>query len=152
MRVRRPTLDGVLHQEAQTWTRERAGISHLTAGLGIEGRAIEDHLAFLPAMQLIDGAASLEQGDHSALRFETLVALEGRARIHCRAAAHVDPELARLLRAAALLLHRRVESRLVDGEAALARDVGSQVRRKAVGVVKLEDGLARNDRACALLC
>ena len=54
----------------------------------------------------------------------------------------VDPELARLLGAAPLLLHRGVETCLVDGESALARDVGGQVDWKTESVVEPEDGVA----------
>ena len=58
--------------------------------------------------------------------------------------AQVHAELARGPRAAALRRHGGVEARLVDREAALARHVGGQIERKAVGVVQPEHRLARD--------
>jgi hypothetical protein len=54
-------------------------------------------------------------------------------------------ELARSARAFALVVHRRVETRHVDLEAALARDVGGQVHRETVGVVQTK-GIHAGDR------
>ena len=78
-----------------------------------------------------------------------LVAAAARSRVNSLSASSVSEprrshaELARGARALALRLHRLLEARLVDGEPALARDVGRQVHREAVGVVELEDRVAR---------
>ena len=53
-----------------------------------------------------------------------------------------DLELRRGARLLALPAHRRLEAGGVDGDAALAADVGRQVEREAVGVVQLERELA----------
>ena len=56
-----------------------------------------------------------------------------------------------LAAARALLLHLVVEAGLVDAEAALLGDDARQIDREAVGVVELEDRLARQRRALAEL-
>ena len=58
--------------------------------------------------------------------------------------AQVHAELARGACALTLGVHRGLEARLVDGEAALARDVARQIQREAESVVEAEHGLARN--------
>ena len=88
--------------------------------------------------------------DDLALVLEVLVAAERRSRRRASSrAAQVDAELARRARAFALRFHRLLEARLVDREPALARDVGGEVDREAVGVVELEDGLAGDRLALA---
>src|SRR6185437_11167090 len=82
VRVRRTTLDRVPHEETRSRARQRTGVPDLPARFGIEGRAIEYHLALLSVAQLIHRAVALEQRDHPALRLQSLVALESRARIH----------------------------------------------------------------------
>src|SRR3954469_6632081 len=54
--------------------------------------------------------------------------LESRFRLEFAGRARLD----------ALPLHRRIEAGLVDGDAALATDVRSQVVRKTVGVIEHE--------------
>ena len=143
VRVRGAALLRILHDEAHPGSGELPRISHLTARLGIEGRAIEHHLALLARAERIDLRAPLQERHHAPGAGESLVALEQRACIEGSAAARVDAaELARLLGAAPLLLHRRLKACLVDAEAALTRHVGRQIDRKAVGVVELEHRIA----------
>ena len=70
------------------------------------------------------------------------VAEEIRLVFEADAARHVHAELAGRLRLLALHFHRGFVARVVDGQAALARDVRREVDREAVGVVELEDRLA----------
>src|SRR6185369_10858834 len=53
------------------------------------------------------------------------------------------PELGRRARPLALLAEERLEALDVDGDAALAADVGGEVDREAEGVVQLEGDVAR---------
>jgi hypothetical protein len=61
-----------------------------------------------------------------------------------------DLELAGGAGLLALPRHRHLEAGGVDGDAALAADVGGEVERKSVGVVQLEGDVAAEDaaRAC----
>ena len=54
-------------------------------------------------------------------------------------------ELAGGARLLALPRHRHLEAGVVDGDAALAADVGGEVEREAVGVVQLEGDVAVED-------
>ena len=49
-------------------------------------------------------------------------------------------EFARRTRLVALMCHRGIKSRLINTDAAFARDVGGEVERKTVGVVEHEGG------------
>ena len=95
-----------------------------------------------PAARDSNGFAVAQQRRDPAIGAQALVALEQRARVDVRPGAQVHAELARLLGAASLLLHRCLEACLIDRQPALARDVGGEVHRKAVGVVELEDRVA----------
>ena len=59
-----------------------------------------------------------------------------------RARPQIDAEAARRTRALTLRFHRRFEACAVDGVAALARDIGREIRRESVGVVEPEHRLA----------
>ena len=129
-----------------------AGVADLAAALCVERRDVEDHLALLARLQLGDRILAAEQRDDAALAGFAVVADERGVRVNAQVAAQVDVELAGSASTRALRIHRRLETRLVDGQAALARDVGGEVHREAVGVVEPEHGLARNHlrarRAC----
>src|ERR1700739_4264369 len=122
------TLLGVLHDEAHALSAQLARISHLAARLGIEGRAIEHHLAPLTGAERVDLGTLLQQRQHAPRAGEPLVAEKLAARIERSAAAHIAPaELTRLLGAPPLLSHRRLEALEVDAQAALACDVGREI-------------------------
>src|SRR5882762_3517606 len=142
VRMRGAALLRVLHYEAHTVSGELARIPHLTARLRVERRAIEHDLTLLTRAERVELRALLQQRDHTAGAGEPLVALEQGARVKRGVAAQIHNELARFLRTAPLLLHRRFKARLVDLQAALARHVGGQIDRKAIGVVQLEHGVA----------
>src|ERR1700730_17392109 len=142
VRMRGAALVRVSHYEAHIGTGELARIPHLTARLGVERRAVEHDLTLLTRAERVDLRALLQQRDHTAGAGQPLVALEQRVRVERGAAAQIHAELARFLGTAPLFLHRRFKARLVDFQAALARHVGRQVDRKAIGVVQLEHGVA----------
>ena len=92
-----------------------------------------DHLARLAGKPL----AELDAARRGAVVQEVTYAdLLSRA---ATIAAQINTKLARFLGALLLLFHRDVEPDLVDGEPTLASDIRSEVRRKAVGVVKFEN-------------
>src|SRR4029077_1763198 len=143
VRVRGAALLRVLDNEAHPGAAELARIAPLAAGLGVERRAIEHHLALLTRGERLDGGVLLEQRHHSPRAAESLVAQELGARIERSAGALTDvDELTPLLGSAPLLLHRRLEARQIDGEATLACDGACQIPRECVGVVELEHGIA----------
>ena len=68
--------DGVLSVVDATHSSlggDSAGVSHLSAGFGIEGAAVEEHFALLPGLERIDRLAVSQQGDDLAGRFLELV-------------------------------------------------------------------------------
>ena len=75
--------------------------------------------------------AVLEQRDDAAFAADAFVAQELGLVFELHAAAQVDAELAGRLRLLALRFHRGLEARLIDGEAALARDVGREIDRES---------------------
>src|SRR6185437_16983803 len=76
VRVRRAALLRIAHLEQRADRGQLAGVTHLPAGLGVEGRAVEHHLALLARLERLDGGAVPEQRDHPAARLEPLIALE----------------------------------------------------------------------------
>ncbi len=144
MRVRCAALLSVFYNEPHSTPCELASVADLATRFRVEGCAIENDLALLACDQPVNECARFEKRDDVALRLETVISLEQGARIDCRTAAKIDTELAGFLRAPALFVHRRIESRLIDFESTLAGNVGSQVGRKSVGVVQFEDDFPRN--------
>ena len=129
-------------RELRAHVAELARVADLAAGLRIERSAVEHDFAFVAGVERLHCRAALEQRDDLADVGGGFVAEEVRLVFEANAARHVDAELARGLRLLALHFHRGFVAGVVDGQAALARDVGGEVDRKAVGVVELEDGFA----------
>ena len=123
MRVRTAALLRVRDHEQRAHRGQLARVPDLAAGLGVEGRAIEHHLARFAGLERLDRRAVLQQRHHPAARLQALIALKQRARVHGGRRALLGAELAGFLGAAALRLHRGLKACHVDGEAALARDV-----------------------------
>ncbi len=126
--------------------RDRAGVAHLSAALGVEGRAVEEQLdgvAVAPgrtastrpspsASSVADELGDAELLDDLAVVVDALVA--------------ADAGLAGVLGAPALLGHLGLEAGDVDADAALGRDLGGDLEREAVGVVQRERRRARQRR------
>ena len=128
-------------RQARAGSRKLAAIADLAAGLRVERRAVEDDDALLPGGQRIDRGAVAVERDHPAFLGQRVVTVEHRLGAGI-AQASGRLEAGRGARAAALLVHRRVEPCLVDRDAALAAHVGGEVEREAVGVVQRECGFA----------
>ena len=119
-----------------------ARVAHLAARFGVERRLVQhDHGGFARRDGRHRSPLPVEGRHFGVFECKRVVAAEFR-----RAAgildARVHLELARGAGALALALHRRLESRVVDHDAALARHVRSQIDRKTEGVVELEHGFA----------
>src|SRR5262249_48792993 len=73
VRMRSATLLRVRNDEAHSNTSKSTCIAHLSARLGVEGRAVENHLAFLTLVQGINGRSVFQQGDDVPLRLQSFV-------------------------------------------------------------------------------
>ena len=144
MRERCAHLACIVHLEARTGPNECAGVADLAAALRIERRSIQDDLSLLPGPQGVDQGSVENQRRDLADPRKMIVSREQRFPRQLHRVTQIGAEFARGARASALSLHRRIEPRLVDREPALARHIGRQIERKAVGVVEPEHGLARN--------
>src|ERR1700749_2996028 len=74
-------------------------------------------------------------------RLQAFIALEARARVDGDATPQIHTQLARFLGALFLLLHRDIEPHRVNGETTLTGDIRGEIRREAISVIELEDGL-----------
>src|SRR4029077_3888110 len=81
VRMRGAALLRILHDEAHRRGGELTRISHLTARLRVERRAIEHHLALLAGDERIDWRALLQDRYHAPGAAQALVALEQRVRV-----------------------------------------------------------------------
>lgn len=127
-----------------------AGVAHLAAGLGVEGRAVE-HDAELAVVALG------HHGEHRGRGLVLLTAHEPGRPVgleHLLVAGDVGRPpglLLGLLGPAALLGHLGVEAGLVDRHARLAHDLLGDLEGEAVGVVEQEGHLAGQGLALAQL-
>ena len=74
--MRRTPLLSIYDNEVNTGARQLACVADLPTGLGIKWRPVENDLAFIARIQLRHCRAALQQSNHLALGFQTLVALE----------------------------------------------------------------------------
>src|SRR5579859_4201520 len=130
MRVRSTSLLRIDDNKVDTGTRELSRVANLTTRFSIERRPVENDFAFLTGAQLGNCCAPLQQGNNLAFGLESFVSPEQCPGVDGSSTAQINAELARFLRALTLLVHCRVESRLIDREATLARNVRSEVRGK----------------------
>ena len=146
MGTARAALLGVLDEEAAAGRVQHAGITHLTARLGVERRRFEDDLALLARREGLDARTAAQQGHH--LRFATRAVVTAESGLHVDGGigAQVDTETAGGAGALTLRRHRDLETFLVDAEPALTRDIGGEISREAISVVELEDGGAVDRR------
>ena len=131
-------LGRVFDDHARARVAQLAGVADLAAALGIERRVVEhdDHVV-AGAGAVHRRAVDVDRRDLAVLADQVLVAVEGGVGAAVGQALR-QLELARGARLLALAGHRGVEAGFVDGDAALAADVGRQVEREAEGVVQLE--------------
>ena len=137
--------EGVEHLQNSRGVLGFALITHLTARFRIERRAVEDHYAFAAGFNPVNRfAVGVERHDFSVFFGEGFVAREDRVGAGViQALSHL--ELGRCASGGALAFHRGVKFSRVDRNTAFTADVGRQVSREAIGVVQLEDHIARQD-------
>ncbi len=125
---------------------EPAFVGRLSARLGVERGVVEHDFALLARLQLLHALAVADDGQHLAsARLGLAIAFKNRSRKRgkhrsCRCLACALPRGARL---GALCLHRKIEARLIELNALVARGVDHEVQGQAEGVVELESLLAR---------
>ena len=119
-----------------------ARVSHLPAGLGVEGGAVQQSVAF--ATELFHPAVvGVEESHHVPLAFQVLVAGEaGGGEVGQHSQVPRQPQVVGLHGrpgAGALGAQFLLEARQIGGDAALATPVLHQVHGEPVGVVEAED-------------
>src|SRR5689334_4456935 len=128
--------------------RDDAGIADLAAGLAVERRLVDDDLHFVAAGSLSNGSTVLDDRLDDAFGAlggiaEKLACAMLFAQLEpdgfCRLIAGAGPMRARF---GLLALHGIGEAAEIDADFAGAQRILRQVEREAVGVVKLESGLA----------
>ena len=134
----------IVHGEAQTRCGDGAGVAHLTTGFGVERRLVEKHHGAFAGLQLFDGRAVTQDRQHLRAAHGLRIAGEFGFHVDRRDFDIAGAEAAGGARLLALALHLALEAVEVDFDVAFAGDVRGQVHRKAVGVVKLEYGVAGN--------
>ena len=135
-------LGGIGHIETRTGGFQRADIAHLSAGFGIERRVVQNDLGLLTCTDALHRLAINEDFGDAPLIGHMLVTAELALGIHIQAVVVVGLEFTGRLGAVFLLFHLTLEPGVIDGQVALAGDIGGQVCREAVGVVQLEHDFA----------
>jgi len=124
----------------------------LPTALCVERRALENDGAFGVFVERLHGLpCRIEQQNDGRLGRERLVSQELRLALDFHAGGEVGAELARGLRLPPLHVHGALVALRVHGQAALTRDVGREIGREPVGIVKLEDRVAVDDLRAAEL-
>ena len=135
-------LDRIAYGERTLARCQHAGVADLAARFGVERRAVEDQRRFVAVVEHVDSlVAAHDRDDVQAIRSQRLVAEELRWRellYELGRQTRLRFELARRACALALFVHRLLEAGHVDGQAALACDVGGKIDRKSVGIVEAE--------------
>ena len=147
MRVDAVVRLGVGHRRAEVSAAQDTGVAHLSAHLGIEGRAVENDLDVLAGLGALDAITVAHDGENArALEPIGVVAAElGRGQRVGKLGPHVverAPSVALNVGTGtlALSLHLAVESLDVDCVACALGDLDSEVYREAEGVVQHEGG------------
>ena len=139
-------LGGVFHLESRAGGRaDRPAVADLSASFGVEGSRVEHDdagVAFVKALHRF-AAASVQPLDVRVVSGLD-VARERHRGVHMHALFEVGVEAGAGAAAFALFGHGAIEAFQIDAQAAFTGHVGGHVRRESVGVVELEDGLARN--------
>ena len=142
---RRLYLLRVFHGKHPFRATQFTPVAHLAAGFGVERRAVEHDHAQLPLFQRIHLGAIAVEGQHLRRLFQAGIARKTGFRANVvKIGRHAEG--ARRARLRLLPCHGGVKRRLIDNHPALAADVGRQIKRKAVGVMQAEGGVARKLR------
>src|SRR5690606_20590284 len=140
-------LAGITHIETQAFGSKITAVTHLAAGFGIERRLVKHHHALFARVQALYIHAFLEQRDHLAAARRALVTDKARLALNLHQAVVVQAERTGGACALALGIHLTLKALLIDGQLALAGDIGGQVNRETIGVVQLEHYITGDDRS-----
>src|SRR5690606_15035882 len=131
----------VAHLEAYTGSGTHTVVTDVAAGFGVERRGVQHHDRLLPRTDDVNGGTvNMESG---ALPF----CLQGFVALEVSMAAFIAEAFGRLdlacrTRLFTLALHGGIKTFLINAHAAFAADVGSEVDRETVSIVKGEQRLA----------
>jgi len=135
-------LERIRDIELDALLRQHAGIADLATGFGVERGTVQDDHCLVAGLHRRHRPALLQQRhDLQAAGIQLVVPQEhGRRKLGHQIGrqARGGGELAGIAGATLLLLHGGIEAGHVHRQPALARDVGGQVDREAVGVVEPE--------------
>ena len=129
---------------------EGSGIADLSAGLGIERRRRQSHVAFAAVMEYIALLAVDDDRLHDRRHIGVVVVADELGRPDFfgdsreRRGIGRRLKLRRRFRLCARARHHRFEAFPIERHALLFRQFADQIHRNAVGVVKAEDFFARN--------
>ena len=144
MRERRAYLPRVPYREMCGRADQRAGITYLTAAFRIKRCVIQHDLPFLPRPHGLNHRSVENQRRDFTLACQTIVSGKLSLPGQLDGLPQINAELTRGAGPAALRVHGRIETRLIDRQTALACDIRRQIEREAIGIVKPEDRLAGN--------
>ena len=142
-----PLLAGVRDLEAgiTAWHQEFSPVPHLAAGFGIKGGLVQHHHALSTGFQAVHGFTVMKQANDGGLFLQPFIAGEIGLAIQGNPSLLRHAELAGGPGPGALGVHLPVEAGCIDLQTTLPGDVCCQIRRKTIGIVKLEHQLPRND-------
>ena len=144
MEIHAATLTaGIGYLEAGIRRTQLPAVSHLPAGLAIEGGGIQHHRSLFPLLQGVHRVAVPVQRHHAGALLQALVAGEFALRLDLQTLSEGGIELAGGPGPFALRRHLPLEPLHVQPHAPFTGDVGGQIHREAVGVVEAEYRLAR---------
>ena len=135
-------FSGVAYLEAQTLSRQIAGVPHLSAGFTVKGGAVQHHYTLLSLGEALDTLSRFQQRCDGTLTGSALVAGELGVSRKLQHGVVIDAEGARLLGALALRRHGGLVARHVQRQPALPSDIVGEVHREAVGIVQAEHQFA----------
>ena len=135
-------LAGVCDGEDRVSSTDDAFISNLTAGLGIEWGSLKHHHAFLACFQLPNGFTAFQQSQHFGLFAQMGVTGKYAMRVKLHILGIIGGELTGGTGLLALPLHGIFKSDRINAKVLLASNVGGQVQRKTISIVKLEGRIA----------
>ncbi|MNM68598.1 hypothetical protein D3C81_801620 [compost metagenome] len=140
-------LGGVTHVKARSASLQITTIANLTTGFGVERRLVENDHALVAFTQDIDRLAIFVDSHDFCRTAGIGVAGELGGHVNLDQGVVVQTERAGRTRTHALGFHLTLETGFVDGQLALTGDVGGQVHRETVGVIQLENHVARHHGA-----
>ena len=127
---------GVGDLESQAVRLDHTLITHLTTGFGIKRRPVQDHHTVVFCLQGFNGFTLAQERDNFASTAQRIVTDELGLTVDGQGMFGHGLELTRSAGPFALRFHLRIEGFHVNLETPFARDIGSQVGGKTVGIIE----------------